>query len=161
MNMAIAAPPQMSAPVRVMMMETLPIAAPQTDKPARARKRVGIPSMKIGGVTPRFCHHQPEIVAEPRRVHRLPATMKAPPYRSASPRTGDDITPPRESRSASIIDDETSSGSKSAQEPDYSYDCERFLLVLSFGWFLLVVDATTRRQRRLFHPDPEYLCVGG
>ena len=75
------------------------------------------------GAMPWLCRHRPEDTAKPWREARLPATMKAPPYQSASPRAGGDITPPQEIRSALIINDETSSGFKSAQDLDYSYDC--------------------------------------
>ena len=89
---------------------------------------------------------------------RLPATIKTPNYQSATPRAGNDVTPPRENRSVSGIDDETSAGSKSAQDLDCNYAWERSLSVLLFGWFLLVVGSTTRQRRRMFHPDPE-ICV--
>ena len=60
-----------------------------------------------------------------------------------------------------MFDDETSSGSKSAQGLDYNYDCERFFLVLSVISFLLVADSPTKRHWRMFHPDPTNQCVDG
>jgi hypothetical protein len=66
------------------------------------------PDSEDEGATPRLCPHEPEDAAEPRREVQIPATIKAPPHQSASPRAGSDITSPRESKFASTIDDETS-----------------------------------------------------
>ena len=98
-------------------------------------------------------------MVEKQEETRIPVTVKASTYWSGTPRAGNTVTPPQESRSVLVIDDETSSGSKSAQELDYDYDCERFFWVLSVGWFLLVAGFLTIQQRQMFHPDPGSLCV--
>ena len=84
------------------------------------------------GTTPRLRRHRPEDLVETRDEAWLPVTVKTPTYWSPAPRAGVDNAPPRESKGVTFVGDETSSGYKSAQGLDYSYNCE-YLWLDSFG----------------------------